>query len=89
MCGLMLGLACFRRLLRRTDGAFHALFMCPDQHVLMNSPLNIVLVILLVILLIGLLPAWPYSAGWGYFPSGGLGLVLLIALIVLLTRRKN
>lgn len=40
--------------------------------------------ILLVILIILLLPSWPYSSGWGYYPSGGLGLVLLILIILLL-----
>jgi hypothetical protein len=50
----------------------------------MNSTLRIVLIVLLVILLIGLLPTWPYSAGWGYFPSGGLGLLLLIVILIAL-----
>jgi len=54
----------------------------------MNRTLQIVLIVLLILLLIGLLPTWPYSAGWGYFPSGGLGLLLLIIIIVLLTRRS-
>jgi len=45
------------------------------------------LLIILVILLIGALPTWPYSAGWGYYPSGGLGLVLVIVLILLLAGR--
>ncbi|MGH9341009.1 MAG: DUF3309 family protein [Acidobacteriota bacterium] len=43
-----------------------------------------ILLIVLVLLLIGALPAWPYSTGWGYFPSGLLGLLLLIMLIVLI-----
>jgi hypothetical protein len=42
---------------------------------------------LLVLLLVGALPSWPYSSGWGYYPSGGLGLVLLIVLILALTGR--
>ena len=41
-----------------------------------------ILLILVIILLIGALPAWPYSAAWGYYPSGGLGLVLLILIIL-------
>jgi len=45
------------------------------------------LLAILVVLLIFSVPAWPYSAGWGYYPSGGLGLVLLIVLILLLLRR--
>jgi Protein of unknown function (DUF3309) len=46
-----------------------------------------VIIVLLVLLLVGALPAWPYSSGWGYYPSGGLGLVLLIVLILALTGR--
>jgi len=42
------------------------------------------LLIILVLLLIGAFPAWPYSTGWGYYPSGGLGLILLIVLILIL-----
>jgi hypothetical protein len=41
-----------------------------------------ILLILVIILLIGALPTWPYSTGWGYYPSGGLGLVLLILIIL-------
>jgi len=43
-----------------------------------------ILLIILVLLVVGALPAWPYSTGWGYYPSGGLGLVVLILLILLL-----
>jgi hypothetical protein len=46
-----------------------------------------VVLVLLVLILIGALPTWPYSSGWGYYPSGGLGLVLLIVLILALTGR--
>jgi len=45
------------------------------------------LLAILVVLLIFSVPAWPYSAGWGYYPSGGLGLLLLILLILMLFRR--
>ena len=45
-----------------------------------------VLIIILVLLLIGAAPAWPYSRSWGYYPSGGLGLVLLIIVILLLLK---
>lgn len=45
-----------------------------------------ILLILLILLLLGALPTWPYSSGWGYYPSGGLGLVLLILLILFLVR---
>jgi Protein of unknown function (DUF3309) len=44
-----------------------------------------ILLIILILLLIGALRAWPYSSGWGYWPSGGLGLILLIVIILALT----
>ena len=44
-----------------------------------------ILLIILILLLIGALPAWPYSSGWGYWPSGGLGLIVLIVVILALT----
>jgi Protein of unknown function (DUF3309) len=46
-----------------------------------------ILLIILVLLLLGALPTWPYSASWGYYPSGGLGLVLVIVLILVLLGR--
>ncbi|MBV9085215.1 MAG: DUF3309 domain-containing protein [Acidobacteriaceae bacterium] len=46
--------------------------------------MGLILLIILVILLIGAVPAWPYSREWGYYPSGGLGLILLIVLIAYL-----
>jgi hypothetical protein len=46
-----------------------------------------ILVIIVILLLVGALPTWPYSSGWGYYPSGGLGLVLLVLIILLLTGR--
>ena len=46
-----------------------------------------ILIILLVLLLLGALPTWPYSGSWGYYPSGGLGLVLLIVVILALSGR--
>ena len=46
-----------------------------------------ILIIILIILLLGALPTWPYSSGWGYYASGGLGLVLLIVLILWLMGR--
>jgi hypothetical protein len=49
--------------------------------------LTTILVVVLVLLLIGALPTWPYSGGWGYYPSGGLGIVLIILLILLLLGR--
>ncbi|HMC90872.1 MAG TPA: DUF3309 family protein [Allosphingosinicella sp.] len=49
--------------------------------------MSTILIIILIILLIGALPSWGYSRGWGYFPSGGLGLVLLIIIILMLMGR--
>lgn len=46
-----------------------------------------ILLIILVLLLVGALPTWPYSSGWGYYPSGGLGLILVIVVILLLAGR--
>ena len=49
--------------------------------------MRLVLFVVLIVLLLGALPTWPYSAGWGYYPSGGLGLVLLIVLVLALMGR--
>jgi hypothetical protein len=49
--------------------------------------LGTILVILLVLFLVGALPTWSHSASWGYFPSGGLGLVLIVVIVLLLMGR--
>jgi len=49
--------------------------------------MSTILIIILLILLIGALPSWPYSSAWGYYPSGGLGLVLLIVIVLMLLGR--
>jgi hypothetical protein len=49
--------------------------------------MNLILLIIVVLLLIGALPTWPYSSGWGYYPSGGLGLLLIVLLILALLGR--
>jgi len=46
-----------------------------------------ILIIILILVLIGALPTWPHSSGWGYYPSGGVGLVVLILIILLLMGR--
>jgi hypothetical protein len=51
--------------------------------------MNLILLVLVLLLLLGALPTWPYSADWGYYPSGGLGLLLLILIIVLLFGRRR
>jgi Protein of unknown function (DUF3309) len=54
---------------------------CPEEVKML------LLLIILIVLLFGAVPAWPYSRGWGYYPSGGLGLVVLILVILLLMGR--
>ena len=49
--------------------------------------MSTILLIIVIILLLGALPTWPYSSGWGYYPSGGLGLVLLIVIVLLVLGR--
>ena len=49
--------------------------------------MRLILFIIVIILLLGALPTWPYSAGWGYYPSSGLGLVVIILLILVLMGR--
>ena len=49
--------------------------------------MSTILIIILVLLILGALPTWPYSTGWGYYPSGGLGVVLLILVVLLLLGR--
>lgn len=46
-----------------------------------------IVLIILILLLLGMLPTWPYSSGWGYYPTGGLGLIIIIVLILLLLGR--
>lgn len=46
-----------------------------------------IVIVVVVLMLIGAIPTWPHSRGWGYYPSGGLGLVLLILVILLVTGR--
>jgi Protein of unknown function (DUF3309) len=49
--------------------------------------LSTILIVVLILLLIGSLPTWPYSSGWGYYPGGGLGLILIIVIILALSGR--
>ena len=49
--------------------------------------LSTILIVVLILLLIGALPTWPYSSGWGYYPGGGLGLVLIVVVILALSGR--
>ncbi len=49
--------------------------------------MGLILLIVVILLVVGALPSWPYSSGWGYYPSGGLGVILLILLVLLLMGR--
>ena len=49
--------------------------------------MSLIVLVLLIIVLVGALPSWPYSSGWGYYPSGGIGLVVLILIILLAAGR--
>jgi hypothetical protein len=55
----------------------------------MSRTVQIVLIVLVVLLLIGFLPTWPYATGWGYYPSGGLGLLLIVVLLIVLLDKKR
>jgi hypothetical protein len=46
--------------------------------------MRLILLIIVVLLLVGALPTWPYSSGWGYYPAGGLGTILVVVLILVL-----
>lgn len=46
--------------------------------------MRLIILIILIVLLVGALPSWPYSAGWGYYPSGGLGTLLIIVIVLAL-----
>jgi hypothetical protein len=49
--------------------------------------MSTILLVILILVLLGVLPVWPYSSGWGFYPSGGLGLILIILIILVLTGR--
>jgi hypothetical protein len=48
--------------------------------------MNLITLVILIVVLLAVLPTWPYSSGWGYYPSSGVGLLVLILIIILLTR---
>ena len=59
-------------------------FSKPD---LENTFMGTILLIILILLVVGALPTWPYSSGWGYYPTGGLGLLFIILLVLVLMGR--
>jgi hypothetical protein len=55
-----------------------------EQSTEAEAKMRLIVLIILIILIVGAVPAWPYSAGWGYYPVGGLGTILIILLILAL-----
>jgi hypothetical protein len=55
--------------------------------ILRRASMYTILLVLLILMLLGALPTWPYSRAWGYYPSGGLGLVVVVVLVLLLSGR--
>lgn len=49
--------------------------------------MNTILILVLLLLLVGALPTWPYSSSWGYYPSGGFGIVAIVLIVLLVTGR--
>ena len=49
--------------------------------------MSLILLVILIVLLLGALPTWPYSSGWGYYPSGGVGLLLVVLIVLLVMGR--
>ena len=62
----------------------HCLWINID--VFLRNIMNTIGLIILIVVLLAVLPTWPYSSGWGYYPSGGVGLLVIILIILLLTR---
>ena len=62
-------------------------YSCTSRYKTGDAMLGTILLIILLLLLVGALPTWPYSGGWGYYPSGILGTVLLVWLILILIGR--
>ncbi|WP_455423854.1 DUF3309 family protein [Candidatus Methylospira mobilis] len=60
------------------------MYFFQQEHIM---SLGTILLIILILMLIGVIPTWPHSRGWGYGPSGGLGLLLIILLVLILTGR--
>jgi hypothetical protein len=58
-----------------------------QQENFMNAAARTVLLVVLILLLLGMMPFWPYASGWGYYPSGGVGLLLLVLVILMVAGR--
>jgi len=79
-----LAIRCFSPFRSRARLADNSLERFTRKAHAMNSTARTVLIVILVLLLLGMLPVWPYSAGFGYYPVGGLGLILIIVVVLLL-----
>jgi len=77
----------FSKLQLRTDIETRQYFVPSLSTFNQRRHMYTVLLIILILLLVGALPTWPYSTGWGYYPSGGLGLVLVVVLVLVLMGR--
>jgi hypothetical protein len=66
-------------------GSAFSLHDCTGHNARKHAMIGTILLIVLILLLLGAIPSWPYSRGWGYFPSGALGIVLVVVLILVLT----
>jgi hypothetical protein len=80
----------------RPRGGIIFTFKCDRSHRIQRTKSNLdlenifmgtILLIILILLLVGALPTWPYSSGWGYYPTGGLGLLFIILLVLVLMGR--
>jgi hypothetical protein len=69
----------------RAAGLAALMFATTPMHY--GGIMNTILILVVILLLIGALPTWPYSSSWGYYPSGGLGLVAIIVIVLLVTGR--
>jgi uncharacterized protein DUF3309 len=76
-----------RTRLDRNRGLVWRVYKYTRGYVPGDAMLGTILLIILILLLIGVLPTWPYSGGWGYYPSGGFGLLLIIIIVLLLAGR--
>jgi Protein of unknown function (DUF3309) len=63
------------------------LLACGEYWTGKDTPMRTILLVILILLLLGALPLWPYSAGWGYYPGGGLGLILLVLIVLIVLGR--
>ncbi len=83
---LIVPLAAFRSLSVGTETFRVGMYWVSKAH-RGNTMLRTILLVLLILLVLGSLPTWPYSTGWGYYPSGGLGLLLVILVVLIVVKK--